>query len=343
MPNYNPEFITDSYNFSANPPILDKIVFTIDHIHGGGPGIYSTLDVVKYLVDRQIPVTVFIQCTDPANLCALDSRNAQDVFNLNPNLVTLGIHTLTRGNSQSTQTNNLNLISNMILSITGQRPVISSYHGVNAGPENGISFPGVQFARGIHSQWSPVQADDQLNTPVMGINTISQSFNYIQQRNNANQSATLFVHSAELRSGSSKKKVFDTLVKAVIDRDLQAVDYLTAMQADFAPSTGPVVTPTLEEPTTPTIPTTACALRHFSNSRIVQFLRINSRDGVNGNFQVAQLQRFLNELGLGAGIADGIFGTNTKLAVIGYQVSKGLDADGIVGPNTRALINAHCD
>lgn len=34
------------------------------------------------------------------------------------------------------------------------------------------------------------------------------------------------------------------------------------------------------------------------------------------------------------GNIDGIFGTNTKNAVINYQKSKGLKADGIVGCNT---------
>ena len=58
--------------------------------------------------------------------------------------------------------------------------------------------------------------------------------------------------------------------------------------------------------------------------------------------QVAEFQRFLNELGLNAGIADGIFGNNTKLAVIGYQILMGLVPDGIVGPNTRASVNAFC-
>ncbi len=230
MPNYSPDFVSDSYNFAANPPVLDKIVFTIDHIHQGGPGLYSTLDVVRHLLSKSIPVTIFLQCTDPANLCAHDSRQAQDVFNLNPNLVSFGIHTLPRGNSQTVQSNNLSLINNMILSITGQRPIISSYHGANAGPENSISFAGVQFARGIHSHWSDAQQDNRLNTPVMGLNSINQSFNFIRFRNQANLSATLFVHSAELTNGSNKKKAFDTLVKAVSDRDLQALDYLTAMQ-----------------------------------------------------------------------------------------------------------------
>ncbi len=340
MPNYIPEFVSDTYNFAANPPVLDKIVFTIDHIHQGGAGLYSTLDVVRHLVNKRIPVTVFLQCTDPGNLCALDSRNAQDVFNLDPNLVSFGIHTLPLGNSQTAQSDNLNLISNMILNITGQRPVISSYHGGNAGPENGISFAGVQFARGIHSQWSTAQQDDQLNTPVMGLNTINQSFDFTRFRNQADLSATLFVHSAELTNGSNRKKVFDTLVKAVSSRDLQALDYLSAMQADY--SAAPI-DPTPTPPTPPTPPGQPCALRHFTNNRIVQFLRINSRDGVNGNFQVAELQRFLNELSLGAGVADGIFGSNTKFAVIGFQVSNNLDADVIVGANTRTAINAFCD
>lgn len=333
MPNYIPEFVSDTYDFAANPPVLDKIVFTIDHLHQGGAGVYSTLDVVKHLVSKRIPVTIFLQCTDPANLCALDTRNAQEVFNLDPNLVSFGIHTLPRGNSQTEQSNNLNLINNMILNITGKRPVISSYHGSNAGPENGISFANIQYARGIHSQWTSAQEENRLNTPVMGLNTVSRSFDFIRLRNQADLAATLFIHSTELTNGSKRKKIFDTLITAVSDRNLQALDYLTAMRADFR----------LAPVDTPPSPDQLCALRHFTNDLIVQFVRINSRDGVNGNFQVAQLQRFLNELGLAAGVADGIFGRNTKLAVIGFQISNNLDVDGIVGPNTRVVINSYCD
>jgi len=73
-----------------------------------------------------------------------------------------------------------------------------------------------------------------------------------------------------------------------------------------------------------------------------QNLRKNARDDRNGIFQVAQLQRFLNELGLDAGVADGIFGNNTKLALIGYQILMGLVPDGIAGPTTKASINAFC-
>ena len=334
MPTYTPSFVTESYSFAANPPILDRVVFTIDHIHQGGPGLYSTADVVSHLVAKGIPVTVFVQCTDPANLCALDAKNAQDLVNLNPSLVTLGIHSLPRGASQFEQTNNLNLLSDMITNITGVRPIISSYHGANAGPEPGITLNGVQYARGVLSQWSTAQLDDPLNTPVMGLNSVSSAFDFTRLRNLSDLSACLFVHSVELTNGSNRKLVFDTLVKAIEDRKLQAVSYLDAMRADYESTPVPPPVPTVDDD---------CALQHFTNNTIVQFLRFNSRDGVNGNFQVAELQNFLNEIGLNAGVADGIFGSNTKLAVIAYQITEGLTPDGIVGRNTRATINAHCD
>ena len=72
MPDYAPSYVNDIYGPSATPPVLDKIVFTIDHIHMGGPGIYSTYEIVKYLVAHKIPVAVFMECTDPVNLCKFD-------------------------------------------------------------------------------------------------------------------------------------------------------------------------------------------------------------------------------------------------------------------------------
>lgn len=46
------------------------------------------------------------------------------------------------------------------------------------------------------------------------------------------------------------------------------------------------------------------------------------------------LQTRLNALGYNCGSVDGLFGQNTKKAVINYQKAKGLVADGIVGQNT---------
>ena len=42
----------------------------------------------------------------------------------------------------------------------------------------------------------------------------------------------------------------------------------------------------------------------------------------------------LNTLGFRTGGLDGIFGSQTRNAVINYQISRGLAADGIVGCNT---------
>ncbi len=49
---------------------------------------------------------------------------------------------------------------------------------------------------------------------------------------------------------------------------------------------------------------------------------------------VAVLQDALNTLGYNAGNIDGIFGNNTKNAVLRYQRANNLSADGIVGCNT---------
>ena len=61
--------------------------------------------------------------------------------------------------------------------------------------------------------------------------------------------------------------------------------------------------------------------------------RALSKYGSTGG-EVTQIQQKLNELGYNAGKADGIFGKNTKNAVLAFQRDYGLTADGIVGPAT---------
>lgn len=57
------------------------------------------------------------------------------------------------------------------------------------------------------------------------------------------------------------------------------------------------------------------------------------RQGSRGVY-VLIAQDDLNTLGFGTGGLDGIFGAQTRNAVISYQRSRGLTADGIVGCNT---------
>lgn len=54
--------------------------------------------------------------------------------------------------------------------------------------------------------------------------------------------------------------------------------------------------------------------------------------------EVKAWQTFLNDNGYYCGLADGIFGKNTELAVKQWQIAHGLKADGIIGKNTWASI-----
>lgn len=57
--------------------------------------------------------------------------------------------------------------------------------------------------------------------------------------------------------------------------------------------------------------------------------------------QVVELQSKLKQLGFSSGIVDGKFGPGTKKAVMAFQKSKGLKADGVAGPVTlKALSSA---
>jgi hypothetical protein len=56
--------------------------------------------------------------------------------------------------------------------------------------------------------------------------------------------------------------------------------------------------------------------------------------------QVKVLQRALKALGFDPGQADGDYGQATQIAVGRFQTSKGLDPDGVVGPQTLAALQS---
>ena len=278
MATYRLSNVTDQYNFAARPPVLDRVTFTIDHIHAGDHDICSTYEVVKFLVDRNIPVTVFMQATNPSNDYEFDRTNAGMIYQLAPNLVTLGVHPLPSGHTQEQQNRVHQTIRNIIKDVTGTFPAVLSYHGAGAGPMPGITFNGIKYARGILSAWA-AGTDDPKNTPVMVMNTVSRAFAYTSQRNAAGYSATIFIHTNELRNGSTKKLVFDTFIKAVEDRKVQAVSYMSAMNTDFNTPTAPLPT---NPPTTPDTSGGLGSLRLSASTKV-------GRRPVNADFLIEKL------------------------------------------------------
>lgn len=61
------------------------------------------------------------------------------------------------------------------------------------------------------------------------------------------------------------------------------------------------------------------------------------REGAQGNFVIV-IQAVLNNHGFNVGAVDGDFGPKTKQAVMNFQRSRGLGADGVVGPKTWAAL-----
>ncbi len=105
-----------------------------------------------------------------------------------------------------------------------------------------------------------------------------------------------------------------------------------AMSQYLTIQTYPGVTPAPDPDPTPTgdsIPAPA--------NQITAYLAMNNSNDAN---QVRYLQTRLNQLKYYCGAVDGVFGKNVEWAVKYFQKRNNLTADGIVGTNTRAALNA---
>ena len=148
------------------------------------------------------------------------------------------------------------------------------------------------------------------------------------------------------------------LYKANFERICQAIaKSLIGQISTSVPATPVNNTPVATAPPTPTVskPTGDDWVRRLQSECNKQGFSNQVVDGISGKNTLAGcptlkygnrgnitklLQEKLTSLGYGTNGVDGIFGNGTKNAVIKYQKSKGLSADGIVGQNTwRKLLN----
>ena len=148
------------------------------------------------------------------------------------------------------------------------------------------------------------------------------------------------------------------LYKANFENICQAIaKSLIGQISTNAPATPVNNTPVATVPPTPTVSKprgddwvkrlqSECNKQGFSNQVVDGIAGPNTlkgcpllKIGASGNI-TKLLQEKLTSLGYGTNGVDGIFGNGTKNAVVKYQKSKRLSADGIVGQNTwRKLLN----
>jgi len=120
------------------------------------------------------------------------------------------------------------------------------------------------------------------------------------------------------------------LTQAQIDSILTLLDSFGVDAATRANVEGALTgNPTTNTGNTGSTCTTASSYTHTST------LRRGSRGA-----QVTGLQMTLNDLGFNVGSADGVFGGMTDTGVKAFQSSKGLIADGIVGPSTGSALSS---
>ena len=72
----------------------------------------------------------------------------------------------------------------------------------------------------------------------------------------------------------------------------------------------------------------------------VPSLNVLSKTGDRGN-EVRQIQQRLKDWGYFSGAVDGIFGVQTKKAVVYFQQKNGLNPDGVVGPATLKALGLY--
>lgn len=76
-----------------------------------------------------------------------------------------------------------------------------------------------------------------------------------------------------------------------------------------------------------------------TDMRLTEYDMMIMKLGSKGE-EVRLLQEFLSDIGYDPGVPDGVFGNNTKKAVISFQNDAGLTADGIVGEKTWDALDA---
>lgn len=135
------------------------------------------------------------------------------------------------------------------------------------------------------------------------------------------------------KSGALKGKASATTTAATTTTTATTTAKTTTTAKVITTTTAKTTTKTATKTTTTTAKTTTTVTTSTSETQKNTALRYGDR-----NDEVTRLQNRLIELGYLGATASGYFGTQTEAAVRLFQKAAGIDADGIAGPTTQALL-----
>ena len=198
---------------------IPKICITIDHLYLKPEAPDNAYKYAKILRDKKIPVTVFIYLTGGGTASAADMEIMKQLHAIGAKL---GVHTLEKTPDIAKQDANTDYQIDIISQITGQKPVVASYHGSVLMPFPGnFAAKGIKYIRGTAGEDS---SSNRYNTPVAANNAIG-----LASIETATKTVSFFFHPNELGTDTTKRSIFNQLASGVGSK-YYALDYYQAMK-----------------------------------------------------------------------------------------------------------------
>lgn len=200
-----------------------RVSITIDHLGVGTSLSTQSLIQQTYNTAPTVHFTVFVMCTDKTDCCRGALQEARNIYQLNPKLVRLGVHTLPMmGDSQACeleQFHNTALLHSGLSKIMGSKYISLSYHGSSAGSSTDKVIPCylekyIRYARTIKEDTGGEY--EALFIPIVYDSSSIERAKAIIERNwKQCRTTTFFFHSHQLVGPTQQSCLFDLVVNGI--------------------------------------------------------------------------------------------------------------------------------